>query len=79
MILSKRALPVALTVAIGLAIPAVPLPALAAPADAAGFQSSLEPGDPQPTWTNTADLDPSGRKRMSGAASSAVARSTGPR
>ncbi|MFI6760384.1 GH92 family glycosyl hydrolase [Micromonospora sp. NPDC050417] len=72
MILSKRALPVALIAAVGLAIPAVPLPAQAAPADPTGFQSSLEPGDPQPTWTNTAELDSSGRKKMSGVTGSPV-------
>lgn len=72
MIMSRRALPVALILAVGLVVPATPLPARAAPTDPGGFRSSLEPGDPQPTWTNTAEVDPSGRKRMSGVTGSPV-------
>ncbi|WP_404825721.1 GH92 family glycosyl hydrolase [Plantactinospora soyae] len=64
--LSRRALPVALVAAIGLAVPAGPLPAGAAPPGGTEFHSSLEAGDPQPSWTNTAEVDSSGRKRMSG-------------
>ncbi|MGI5214706.1 GH92 family glycosyl hydrolase [Plantactinospora sp. CA-290183] len=64
--LSRHTLPVALVVAIGLAVPVGEIPARAAPAGGTEFQSSLEPGDPQPNWTNTAEVDPTGRKKTSG-------------
>ncbi|MEO3815966.1 GH92 family glycosyl hydrolase [Plantactinospora sp. B24E8] len=66
MILSRRALPVALTVAIGLVVPTGPLPAAAGVTGVTEFHSSFEPGDPQPTWTNSAEVDATGAKRMSG-------------
>ncbi|QWF85007.1 GH92 family glycosyl hydrolase [Amycolatopsis sp. CA-230715] len=40
-------------------------PAVAAP-DGGSFSSSFESGDPQPTWSDTVDTDPSGKPRASG-------------
>ncbi|MFY1669737.1 GH92 family glycosyl hydrolase [Plantactinospora sp. WMMB334] len=65
-------MPVALAVAVGLVLPAGPLPALAAPPGGTEFHSSFEPADPQPTWTNSAEVDAAGRKRMSGVTGSPV-------
>jgi predicted alpha-1,2-mannosidase len=35
-------------------------------ASAQGFASSFEPGDPQPTWNNTVETGPDGKKKASG-------------
>ncbi|GII21554.1 alpha-1 2-mannosidase [Planosporangium mesophilum] len=43
--------------------PPSPGAAVTGPTD---FSSSLEPTDPQPTWTDTAETDAAGRKKMSG-------------
>ncbi|MEV4759397.1 GH92 family glycosyl hydrolase [Micromonospora sp. NPDC049559] len=71
MSLSRRTL-VAVTAVLGLLLPAGPLPASAAPAASTEFRSSLEPGDPQPAWTDTAEVGPGGDKRMSGVTGSPV-------
>ena len=39
---------------------------LLAQAGGAAFYSSFEPGDPQPTWTNTAETDADGNKKSAG-------------
>lgn len=66
MIVQSRNLVIAAATAAVLTVPAAPLPALAAPAPAGGFFSSLEAGEPQPTWTSTAETDPRGGKKSSG-------------
>ena len=40
---------------------------------AGDFASSFEAGDPQPTWTNTAETDAKGRKKMSGVTGNSTA------
>ncbi|WP_020579895.1 GH92 family glycosyl hydrolase [Actinopolymorpha alba] len=58
--------------ALALALPAAgalsgaPMGLNHAAADTERFFSSFEPGDPQPTWTDTVELDLSGAKRASG-------------
>jgi predicted alpha-1,2-mannosidase len=49
-----------------LVIAIVAIPARAAAAPETEFYSSFEPADPQPAWTDTAELDPSGNPRAFG-------------
>jgi predicted alpha-1,2-mannosidase len=69
----------AATLAVGVAVPsgaaaAPPSPGPAPSATGAtDFSSSLEPTDPQPAWTSTAETDAAGHKKMSGVTGSSSA------
>ncbi|WP_446213562.1 GH92 family glycosyl hydrolase [Micromonospora sp. IBSANI012] len=69
---SRRRLLLPVVVMVSLAVPAVPPPALAAEAPATDFSTSLEAGDPQPTWINTTETDAGGAEKTSGVTGSPV-------